>query len=641
MARKNIGLFLSGDDAQLHGDFVVGVKTAALQNDCNLICFYNLFNKAPFGVDETLAPSIIYGESSILRGHDFSQLDGVIIFGDTFFSKDMKEAIVEKAMEYNIPIIDVDDTDDRFPCINYADEIGMDIIMKHVLEEHHCEKIYFVSGFKGNRQSMEREDSYRRALEAHNIPFKEEYICYGSFYSPYAKEAIKPLIEQYGMPDAIVCANDSMAIGIIGYLNSFGYVVPEDCIVTGFDGIREAQTYIPSITSVKRSIAGSGEKAVECLCEIFNGSTVKKEIFMDPVLLLSNSCGCVPIDSHPFDNFYNLMVNRTNHRDYFNCIFSIVTRDFESCNSVFEIINASCRAADFFNNESINFYLCEDVIHTNEMAIFQTKRDKKNKKKQSIYTTKMICIPWTKANGVGDAYTIKSADFIKDYFDNSAKASYLGISPLYYQERIIGFVSLDHTLCTESIQMLYTWLVNISAAIGNYCLRTEMSMLISKLDNMYVKDNLTNLYNRFGLYRHAEILKDSLQLRSDKVFGIIVDADGLKGINDNYGHDAGDNAILQVANAIRFASKNQEVLSRIGGDEYFVFGSCQQESDVQIFIKRIYEYISEYNSIHDNPYNIDCSCGYYVAESKKESLETIMRIADARMYENKQAKKKK
>ena len=121
---------------------------------------------------------------------------------------------------------------------------------------------------------------------------------------------------------------------------------------------------------------------------------------------------------------------------------------------------------------------------------------------------------------------------------------------------------------------------------------------------------------------------------------IELDLDGLKKINDTYGHDAGDNAIVQVANAMRQASERREVCIRSGGDEYLVFGIAEREGDAGDFIQRVEEYLEEYNERNSWPYEVSCSCGYCVHPAAEvQSLEEMVTEADKLLYQVKARKK--
>lgn len=188
--------------------------------------------------------------------------------------------------------------------------------------------------------------------------------------------------------------------------------------------------------------------------------------------------------------------------------------------------------------------------------------------------------------------------------------------------------------------MVSALLTVMNSVIIDLCLLKEKDTLVDKLDSMYVRDELTKLYNRFGMRRFVEkILK--VAKRDDKfIMCIELDLDGLKKINDTYGHEAGDNAIVQVANAMRQASERREVCIRSGGDEYLVFGIAEKESDAAAFIQRVEEYLEEYNERNAWPYEVACSCGYCVHPSAEiQSLEEMVTEADKLLYQVKARKK--
>ena len=112
--------------------------------------------------------------------------------------------------------------------------------------------------------------------------------------------------------------------------------------------------------------------------------------------------------------------------------------------------------------------------------------------------------------------------------------------------------------------MIYAFLTIMNSAIIDLCLLREKDALVDKLDSMYVRDELTKLYNRFGMRRNVDKIMKVARRDNKHIMCIELDLDGLKKINDTYGHDAGDNAIVQVANAMRQASERREVCIRSG-----------------------------------------------------------------------------
>ena len=98
--------------------------------------------------------------------------------------------------------------------------------------------------------------------------------------------------EGLAFPDAVVCANDNMAIGYMEAMEGQGFHVPEDAIVTGFDNLFEAKYHVPGITSVGRSKEKLGEVCVDQILGMINGKEYPRHVFVPCELSLNESCGC-------------------------------------------------------------------------------------------------------------------------------------------------------------------------------------------------------------------------------------------------------------------------------------------------------------------------------------------------------------
>jgi len=178
----------------------------------------------------------------------------------------------------------------------------------------------------------------------------------------------------------------------------------------------------------------------------------------------------------------------------------------------------------------------------------------------------------------------------------------------------------------------------LSMGIGGFVNLQYQRVLLEKMDDMYRHDALTGLYNRIGfqkVYRETVAQSDN---QGKTVTVIMSDMDGLKYINDNFGHADGDRSIAAVANALKYSVPENALSARFGGDELFsvVFGNCNPEE----IIRKINDYLEDYNSKANLPYTVTTSCGYYTT-SLQPTFEVMkaLKVADARMYEIKHAKR--
>ena len=118
--------------------------------------------------------------------------------------------------------------------------------------------------------------------------------------------------------------------------------------------------------------------------------------------------------------------------------------------------------------------------------------------------------------------------------------------------------------------------------------------------------------------------------------------DGLKQINDTYGHNEGDKAISIFANILKSTLRKDDIIGRIGGDEFVVFSSVKPYENGDQVVKRIRDNIKKYNKKEAHPYEISTSIGSVVLKEKtKESFDAAMLNADSYLYEEKVEKKQK
>lgn len=150
-------------------------------------------------------------------------------------------------------------------------------------------------------------------------------------------------------------------------------------------------------------------------------------------------------------------------------------------------------------------------------------------------------------------------------------------------------------------------------------------------------DELTGLYNRRGFALLVDQqLRQALRQRARCAL-LYVDLDSLKHINEQHGHDGGDQAITSVSEALRVAVRASDIVARIGGDEFVVFAmDCD---DVEIMQRRLLEAVNQYNRSESLPYKLSVTVGISEFDPEENmSIEARMAEADQAML---MAKKKR
>jgi diguanylate cyclase (GGDEF)-like protein len=147
-------------------------------------------------------------------------------------------------------------------------------------------------------------------------------------------------------------------------------------------------------------------------------------------------------------------------------------------------------------------------------------------------------------------------------------------------------------------------------------------------------DVMTGLYNRTYFQEEMKRLGGGRQY---PVSIIIADMDGLKDVNDRFGHQAGDNLIRRAAEVLRASFRQEDVAARIGGDEFSVIMPATSTPSAEEAIERVQSLIDLNNKYYGKPV-LSISLGISTGE-KGSDLEQIMRMADDNMYRNKRSRK--
>jgi diguanylate cyclase (GGDEF)-like protein/PAS domain S-box-containing protein len=160
---------------------------------------------------------------------------------------------------------------------------------------------------------------------------------------------------------------------------------------------------------------------------------------------------------------------------------------------------------------------------------------------------------------------------------------------------------------------------------------TERKRMEQELQRLSSHDILTGLYNR----NFFEVEMARLQLgRLFPISIVVADVDNLKSVNDRYGHSAGDEMIRRVAQQLQKSFRAEDIVARIGGDEFGVLLPETNEPAAQATVERLRTNLARF----DNP-SLGLSVGLAIGQ-EGFSLPDVMRLADDRMYQDKAAHKK-
>ena len=552
----------------------------------------------------------------------YDKADAIIIMDEKIKSKRVSRRIIKESSERNIPVIVVDGDYQGTCKIRFDYGAGFEELVRHVVEHHGAKRPHLISGIKGNAFSIEREEVFRRVLSENGIPCDEDTISYGDFWAAPARAAMHAVLDRDVLPDAVICANDIMAINVCDVIRESGYSVPGDMIVTGFDGYDETFLSTPGITTSSCDISYLAEASADVLKVFFMGKRSDAEVKVRPRMYANESCGCDRCSEianklalKRFNNeFYRYqddiriihdttarMLSAHSWEDAISCLRSDYTRNIvaDKTGNIFCLLDKSCM------DESRNYYLSDS--RSGEYYLVYDERSNNN-----------VIIPFD----IGD---------IAPDLEKLLESGYpLIFQTLDYMGKAMGYICYfmtDYKITNYAKTPNITDMV--SQGLGGYINMRYEQYLLSKVEDMYRIDGLTGLLNRLAFNEAFEEMKTKPENSGRTLTVFMIDLNHLKIINDKLGHAAGDRAIAAVAAALRSVCPEETLCVRFGGDEMLAFvpGDCDPSqiiSEMESLLKEASE---------KNGYEISASCGtYQTVLSKEMDMEDAVRHADEEMY---------
>lgn len=214
----------------------------------------------------------------------------------------------------------------------------------------------------------------------------------------------------------------------------------------------------------------------------------------------------------------------------------------------------------------------------------------------------------------------------------------MAIVPLVHNNKSVGVLKVLSQTPNQFNHKTIALLQLLTGVIASTIYNASMF----EFDQLYYRathDYLTGLYNRSHFFDQIR-QRFLLAKRTKESFGLIsIDLDGLKFINDNYGHRAGDEAIKQVANRLLKLFRETDTVARIGGDEFAVIvNTFKTNEEGNLLIKRITEEVNMTYLFEDHLLKISVSAGFAKFNESNSNIDELIDEADKKMYEIKRSK---
>lgn len=621
---------VAGIDEEYQNSVIDGINESARKHNVNVTYF------SAFG--GVMTNSLFdAGEYNIYKLINYDKFDAAILLTNTICDPREKQKIIDAVKKSGIPAV-VFDCDDypEFYNITIDNTAAMKEIVRHIITKHNARTINYVSGPLSNPEAEDRYNAFLSVINEYDLDFDDERVFFGEFRAVDGVHAVEHFISSgMSMPDAIVCANDAMALAAVMTLEENGYNVPGDVMVTGFDNTYSARHYCPAITSVSRPLSNAGELACDMLVKILHGATFEKTVRLTSEPVFSESCGCRNTLTEDITKYKKSMLRTLENCRYDIKILNRLTSDLAENEDSDRNIRT---IGKYFHKTGCKQYALCLCFEWDNVARDEWTSDSSENYQIEGYTEKMSA-PLIYDNGtITSMASFNSRDIYPVPFKSGGNISY--ILPLHFRERCLGYYIMSNGDFPTKSFTCHSLMMNISNSIENIRKLIRLNSVIEELDKLYVVDPLCGIYNRNGFIRNADSVFREMVECHDKMLISFIDMDGLKYINDNYGHKEGDYALRKLAEVIQNCCSNGRLCARFGGDEFIIFGKTEGDYDIDALENEFKRQLTLMNDIISKPYSIDASIGTIVSDVDSDvNLFSLITKADQIMYERKKKKK--
>ena len=567
------------------------------------------------------------GERVIYNLVDFDYVDLVIVFSEIINDNTLIEEIVNNAKAHNKPIFTIGKP---WPgCTNfgflYVD--GIEKAIRHVKEVHGCTDFCFVAGPKDEPTSEARIKKYKEIMTEYGLTECLDRVFYGGYWRVPAIDAANQILAMDHLPKAVICANDLMAIAIIDVFKEHGIRVPEDVIITGLDATIESQANLPSITTSGCDMNELANMLVTAGMKAMNNEPIEEEYWCPFALIEGQSCGCkVVLDSAPLSEYLKYNITKQNEKLYlewsFHTVYEKILRS-PDIRKLPEVLDSTGFV------DSLEIMVNEDTLRNNINPLSEGFRAGFDKRLRVLFQTNtdLTKLP----------FTIDLKQLTPRFDELIEKGRPIILSPLCFFTRAIGYLVYSPEVDNQNYYMLMTYTNSLSEILGCYSMVRHLQFNADQMDRMARHDYLTDLYNRTGFYSRLPQLSEN----DDAAYLAVtsVDMDGLKRINDKYGHETGDLAIRYISRAVVAAVDEHSICGRFGGDEFVICSIVNNEDEVDLLHERIHDYLREHMINTSLPCEVTASIGTCVMKKDEFDFDAALKISDERMYKEKSGKK--
>ncbi len=632
-ARKTIGVILSLADGFYQKKLIEGIQARAYEMNYDVLIFSTF-------IKEGSSPEWQTGEKNIYNMINYNLLDAVIIAPDTMQLEGCLDKVVSDIKSsFKGPVVSVEYTIDGFHSIFSDDVKPVKKLISHLIEHHNFTDIAFVTGFREHPHAQKRLEGYCEALVEHNLPIDKERVFYGDFWYSCGEKVINEMLASgRPLPQAIACASDATAIGICEELKKRGINVPADVAVIGYDSNETGINYYPCITSADIPSQNTGAQAVEYLDAKLHGKSLSVPHNRNVDILVGQSCGC----DISLSEKQNMLNQKWRDHDLAMDFNSVNNNMLEGLLSESDL-HSYLKTLGWFTYQigtfdSFALCLCENWDALG--GSIGSEYLKNGYTERMIFAIEHGQAPEHNRVNTDRYFSLSEMQPMINYKRDYPTAYFF--TPIHFNDRCFGYSVISYGREIRSYDSIYRmWIRFVNGSLESLRRQAKLELMYRHMRESAVIDTMTGIYNRNGFNLYADEIFRSAKENNKKMLVIIGDLNGLKFINDTFGHFEGDIAIKAAARAFSSVCGQDKRCFRIGGDELIILSTGEYtHEEIDEMTSSIHKHLEDETVRLKRDYPLSVSLGvFYDTTIGMSSIEVPISIADEKMFREKKRSK--
>lgn len=621
--KKKIAVLACGWAQYFLYDFLQGVEKIAKENNADVYIF-NCYDYVEFSGYPNATGFSIY------RLINYEEYDGIIILSDLIKNPRVLEMERQRILKSGKPAVSINLKLKDISCMRIDNYTGFYELVTHLIKEHNARNLFYIDGNETSLDFAERRKAFRMALQDNQIELNRENIFtveHSSFNYGY-NAASEIFSSDRKFPDAIVCANDLIALGVLKAAAERNIKIPEQLKIAGYDGNYFARNVIPAISTVNDNAFKIGTESVK---RVLAGLTEVQDFKIKSMPIYQGSCGCESKIITDQKLFSLKFLSEISQNENFSAQLNQIEEIFTDAADVFTLLTN----LELFFSKSHTFEGSDFCIFLKADWASVLINSEENLPQNLSYGSQVQAITSIQNNVKYPREIIKTKDLIPSKMHSDECNTFLFI-PIFNHSYVHGYFVCKNSLSMISNYHGHQWTRTFGACIERFRKKNMYKQMSQQFLRLSTRDALSGMLNRVGMEKLAKPFYQQNKHNGLTTVLFFVDINSMKTINDKFGHLHGDLAVKTIAQAVLQVVPRNWLCIRYGGDEFLVVGNSKNYNG-EDYCKMITQMVLKKSSTMHLPYNLSASVGTLsVPANSPLSLEEAIEKVDEIMYEQKQ-----